>query len=220
MRTARNAASFRLASRDLSALRECVRRGGRLRPCMRILSSLALVLSLAGCERGIADALTPDFHGTWDVTYDDAIAVEVALDPEAPLEGEVSEEGGQLAFGDAGVALQLDIDCSRPELVCPAEVWPRELTLSRAPGRLDDDGMQLSEVLRGKGNGRCLTRPGSIVTGEVVTTSSPSDVRPQAVALTSGRVRIVVDAACVAPHAGLPSGTELALSTGFTAAKR
>ena len=181
---------------------------------------LGLALWTAGCERGIADALAPDFRGTWDVTYDDAIAVEVALDPESPLEGEVSEEGGQLALGDGGVLLELDIDCSRPELVCPAEVWPRELTLSGPPGRLDDDGMQLSEVLRGKGSGRCMTRPGSIVTGEVVTTSSPSDVRTQAVAVTSGRMRIVVDASCIAPHAGLPSGTELALSTGFTAAKR
>jgi len=187
---------------------------------MRSLFLIGLALLAAACERGSADGLTPDFRGTWDVTYDDSITVEVAVDPESPLHGEVGDEGGQLGFGDAGLPLQLDIDCSRPELVCPTEIWPRELTLDQPPGRLDDDGAQLSDVLRGKGGGRCVTRPGSVVTGEVVTSSGASDVRPQAVALTSGRMRVVVDVACIAPHAGFPSGTELALSTGFTAAKR
>ena len=45
-------------------------------------------------------------------------------------------------------------------------------------------------------------------------------VRTEAVALTAGRVVLVVDSACFAPHAGLPAGVDVTLSTGFTAAKR
>ena len=180
---------------------------------------LGLCSALAGCDKILAGSLSPDFAGVWDVTYDDSIEVEVRVS-EQTLRASVGEQGGEVAFRDAGSALALEIDCTRPELVCPSEAWPRELALKQAPGQLDDDGVQLARPLAGVGGGRCRARPGSILTGEVMSTHGAEAVRSQAVALTSGRVTTIVDANCLAPHAGLPEGTQVALSSGFTAAKR
>jgi hypothetical protein len=194
-------------------------------PGARMRAVAALCLALCGlgtgCEKGFAGGLAPDFSGTWDVTYDDSIQVEVQLG-ELELHEQLAESGGQLSFHDAGLAdtLALEVDCTRNELVCPSEVWPRELSLKSPPGKLDHDGEQLVQPLEGRGNGRCSARPGSLITGEVMNVASAHAVRAEAVALSSGRVRMVLDAACFAPRSGLPAGAQVVLSTGFTAAKR
>jgi len=187
---------------------------------MRRIALLGCSLLALACDRGLAGPLAPDFTGTWDVTYDDSIAVEVQRADTEPLRGRVGEQGGPLAFSDAGAGLALEVDCARPDLVCPSEVWPRELSLQRAPGKLDDDGAQLAQPLEGLGTGPCAARPGSYATGELLTTSSTHAVQTEAVAIAGGRMRVVVTAACVAPRGTLPPDTEVVLISGFTAAKR
>lgn len=205
-------------------------RGGaalRARPSARVagvrllagLCLLAVLASLSGCGKGIAGGLTPDFAGVWDVTYDDAVEVAFTLG-EQHVSSRVDEVGGQVSVRDAGVALDLEVDCTRPELVCPSEVWPRELSLRKPPGKVDREGLQLAQPIEGAGFGRCTSKPGSHVSGEVMSIASAHSIRPEAVALTAGRVSVVVDASCFAPHAGLPAGTLVTLSAGYTAAKR
>ena len=122
---------------------------------------------------------------------------------------------------DAGVALDFEVDCTRPELVCPSEVWPRELSLQQATRQARSRGRAAAcSPSLGAGFGRCVSQPGSFVTGEIMSVATAHSIRPEAVALTAGRVSVVVDAACFAPHAGLPAGTQVTLTTGFTAAKR
>jgi hypothetical protein len=181
--------------------------------------AIAFVVCLSGCGKGIAGGLTPDFAGVWDVTYDDSVQVEFALG-EQRISARVDELGGQVSVRDAGLALDLELDCTRPELVCPSEVWPRELSLKKPPGKVDREGVQLVQPLVGAGFGRCTSKPGSQVTGEVMSIAGAHSIRPEAVALTAGRVSVVLDASCLAPHAGLPAGTLVVLSTGYTAAKR
>lgn len=181
--------------------------------------TLAALVCLSGCGKGIAGGLTPDFAGVWDVTYDDSVEVEFTLG-EQHISSRIDEVGGQVSVRDAGVALDLEVDCTRPELVCPSEVWPRELSLLKPPGKVDSEGVQLAQPVVGAGFGRCASKPGSHVTGEVMSIASAHSIRPEAVALTAGRVSVVLDASCFAPHAGLPSGTLVTLSTGYTAAKR
>jgi len=184
-----------------------------------VFAACALLASLAGCGKGIAGSLAPDFAGLWDITYDDSVRVEFALG-EQQISARVDEGGGRVAVRDAGVALDFEVDCTRPELVCPSEVWPRELSLQKPPGKLDGDGLQLRQPALGAGFGRCVSQAGSFVTGEIMSVATAHSIRPEAVALTGGRVSVVIDAACFAPHAGLPAGTQVTLSTGFTAAKR
>jgi hypothetical protein len=184
-----------------------------------VLAGCALLASLAGCDKGIAGGLAPDFHGVWDVTYDDSVRVEFALG-EQQLSTRVEEVGGLVSVRDAGFALDFEVDCTRPELVCPSEVWPRELSLKAPPGKLDREGVQLMQPVLGAGSGRCASKPGSLVTGEIMSVASAHSIRAEAVALTAGRVSVVVDAACFAPHAGMAAGTLVTLTSGFTAAKR
>lgn len=182
--------------------------------------SLCCLLSLsAGCGKTAASALVPDFAGEWDVTYDDSLDFELRL-PGLVQRARLSELGGQFAVRDAGAGFEIDVDCTRPELICPAEVWPRELTLTQAPGHTDDEGVQLAHVIAGTGVGRCASQAGSVITSEIVTLTTPDSVRHEAVALTNGRITTVHDANCFAPLAGLPAGSQVALTTGFTAAKR
>jgi hypothetical protein len=192
--------------------------------CARRASLVTTLLALgalsSGCDRTAASGLSPDFAGEWDVTYDDSMRFELRLGGQLQR-SELAEPGGQVVLiGDAGAALELDVDCTRPDLVCPAEVWPRELVLTQAPGQVDDEGLQLRHAIAGEGRGRCKTLSGSTIAGEVASVGKPDSIRQEAVALTNGRVFAVYDASCFAPFAGLPAGTQVELSTGFTAAKR
>ena len=187
------------------------------------LSAVALVVgSLAsGCDKARSSAPPqPDFSGTWDVAFEDAVQVELRVG-DRTLHGRVDGERGTVEFASATGTLALDIDCSSADLVCPTEVFPSELTLGPAavPGSLDEDGVQLAKPLAGVGRGQCTALPGSFATAEVLSkpTSGPG---PEAVALTSGRANVLVRADCFAPETGLPKGSQVILSTGFTAAKR
>lgn len=185
-------------------------------------AAIALVLALSllgtGCDRGSASDLDPSFAGVWDVTYDDNIEVEVWEDATRVLHGRIGEQGGAISAQDAGVGQDVEIDCARPDLICPSEVWSRELSLKHAPGDLD--GAQLAEALAGRGEGRCRALAGSFLSGEVLTTTGVHSARSEAVAITSGRAQVRLDARCLGAALGLAEGAQVVLTTGFTAAKR
>jgi hypothetical protein len=192
---------------------------GCARRAFLVTTLLALGALGSGCDKTAASGLSPDFAGEWDVTYDDSMRFELRVGGQVQ-HGELAEPGGRVLIGDAGAALEVDVDCTRPDVVCPTEVWPRELALTQAPGQVDDEGLQLRHAIAGEGRGRCKTLTGSTIAGEVASVGKPDSVRQEAVALTNGRVLAIYDAACFAPFAGLPAGAQVALSTGFTAAKR
>ena len=179
--------------------------------------ALALLVLLGACGRGRAGDLASGIDGTWDVTYDDALDVTVRL-AEQPITSRVAGQSGRVAMADGGV--DFAIDCGRSDLICPTEVWPRELRLGDYTGELQQDGDQLVRWLKGLGEGPCAIQTGSIITAEVMSTTSADAVRPEAVALTSGRITTVVTPDCVSPDTGLPPDAEIALTTGFSAAKR
>lgn len=184
------------------------------------LLGVALSVSCsAGCGRSAARGSSPDFAGEWDVTFDDSMGLELRLGGQVQRT-RLAETGGAFALRDAGAGLELEVDCTRPELVCPGEVWPRELVLTQAPGRVDDEGLQLTRAIAGEGRGRCASLAGSSIMAELATVTATDAVRQEAVALTSGHVLMLYDAGCFAPFAGLPEGAQVVLTTGFTAAKR
>ena len=178
---------------------------------------VAMVGLLAGCGKGRAGTLSTNFAGTWDLTYDDAIEVTVRTG-EREMEIQIGGEGGRVAMADGGV--DFAIDCSREDVTCPSEVWPRELKLDDESRGLDVQGVQLVRWLHGRGKERCKLRPGSIITAEIMSVATAHAIRPEAVALTGGRISTVLSGDCIAPLGGLADGAEVTLTTGFSAAKR
>lgn len=198
---------------------------------MKRMFALIVMASLfVGCGKGRAGSLSTDFTGTWDLTYEDAIEVRVRGVGEGELVTRVAESGGRVTLADGGVDFL--IDCSRVDVTCPSEVWPRELTLeprgaddhlgpvTHGAEQVDVQGAQLTRRIHGRGDGSCALRPGSIVTAEVMSIASAKAVRPEAVALTSGWISTVLGQDCIAASGGLPVGAEVTLATGFSAVKR
>jgi hypothetical protein len=154
----------------------------------------------------------------WDVTYDDVMDVEIR-NGEHVQHTRVPALGGRPALDDAGALANLEIDCARPELVCPGEIWPSELRLDNRTGDLSDDGEEMVVSFVGEGRARCRFEQGSVAQAEVQTKGSPTGAW-QANVLSEGRMTLVLPSACFGKLAGLGNNTQIALSIGFTAARR
>ncbi len=84
-----------------------------------------------GCG-GAAFSMTaaPDVQGDWDVTYDDSLGVRITLGG-AVYEDTIGLEGGTIDIDHDGTPISFDLDCTRPEIVCPSEVWPATVSLEQ-----------------------------------------------------------------------------------------
>lgn len=103
---------------------------------------LAWIAVIAGCaplamgaRGGCGGPLTstdpaPDVGGTWGVTYDDTLAVEVTIGG-ATYDATIPASGGMVHVEHGGVGFDFMLDCSRPEVVCPSEAWPSEVTIEQ-----------------------------------------------------------------------------------------
>jgi hypothetical protein len=69
----------------------------------------------------------PDVTGTWDVTYDDTIGVEITIGG-AVYTAELGAQGGTVTIDHQGNPFTFDLDCARPEVLCPSEAWPTTVT--------------------------------------------------------------------------------------------
>ena len=95
--------------------------------------ALALPFTLGARGDGCAAnsrSPAPDVTGEWAITYDDRISVEVAIGG-ARYEEEIPASGGTIEIVHDGRALVFDLDCSRPEIVCPSEAWPEEVSVEQ-----------------------------------------------------------------------------------------
>ncbi len=91
---------------------------------------LALVPMLAApgrcgesAEGFFSEDPAPDMRGTWDVTYDDIIQVEIDIGG-VVHQATIPTSGGTIQFTHDGQPVTLEVDCSKPWVVCPSEVWP------------------------------------------------------------------------------------------------
>jgi hypothetical protein len=176
------------------------------------------LLLVVGCERSMALALRPDLSATWDVMHDDVIDVELRLHGDVHRT-RISRSGGRVVFHDAGAMLELDIDCSRPELVCPGELLARELRLDNRTGDISDDGEKFALSFAREGAGACRLLPGSASTADIETRGSSQNGTWIATALTGGVSTSLVSPSCFG-DTGIPEDAQIALSSGFTAARR
>src|SRR6185503_20427874 len=58
----------------------------------------------------------PDMTGSWDVTYDDTIDVEITIGG-AVYTAEIGVAGGTVTIDHDGQPITFELDCARPEVV-------------------------------------------------------------------------------------------------------
>ncbi len=71
----------------------------------------------------------PDMSGKWSVKYDDSLAVDVTIGG-AHYQANLPSGGGTFTVEHGGASFDFDLDCARPEIVCPSEAWPDEVTIT------------------------------------------------------------------------------------------
>ena len=82
-----------------------------------------------GCAAG-STSPAPDVRGTWNVSYDDTIGVEVKIGG-AVYNAELGAAGGSFTINHDGQPYTFDLDCSRPDIVCPSEAWPQAVVVEQ-----------------------------------------------------------------------------------------
>ena len=82
-----------------------------------------------GCAAG-STSPAPDVRGTWGITYDDTIGVEVKIGG-AVYNAELGAAGGSFTINHNGQPYTFNLDCSRPEIVCPSEAWPHAVVVEQ-----------------------------------------------------------------------------------------
>ena len=94
---------------------------------------LALPFTLGASGDGCAAnsrSPAPDVTGEWAITYDDRIGVEIDIGG-AHYEEEIPASGGTIEIVHAGRTLSFELDCGRPEIVCPSEAWPEQVSVEQ-----------------------------------------------------------------------------------------
>jgi hypothetical protein len=95
--------------------------------------ALALPFTLGAAGDGCAAnsrSPAPDVTGEWAITYDDRIGVAIDIGG-AHYEEEIPASGGTIEIEHDGLTLAFDLDCSRPEIVCPSEAWPETVSVEQ-----------------------------------------------------------------------------------------
>jgi hypothetical protein len=102
-----------------------------LRLALLTLLTLPLVMGAQGdgCAAGSASP-APDVRGTWNITYDDTIGIEVKIGASV-YNAELGAGGGAFTITHDGVPYTFDLDCARPDIVCPSEAWPERVVIEQ-----------------------------------------------------------------------------------------
>jgi hypothetical protein len=103
------------------------------RPLVAAAVMLALPALLGARGDGCAANSTspaPDVEGQWQVTYDDMLDVEIRIGGAVYNEA-LAVAGGVIEINHEGLDLIFDLDCARPEIVCPSEAWPTTVSVEQ-----------------------------------------------------------------------------------------
>lgn len=100
-----------------------------------VTAPLALGAKGDGCAAASrSDA--PDVSGDWAIAYAESIGVEVVIGG-AVYTSQVGPQGGTITIDHQGQPITFDLDCSRPEVVCPAEAWPDTVSIRQDNDKYD-----------------------------------------------------------------------------------
>ena len=80
-----------------------------------------------GCGPINSKSPAPNVAGKWAVAYDDTLEVKVTIGG-AVYSAQTGPQGGSITIDHQGQPLTFDLDCSKPEVICPSEAWPAEVS--------------------------------------------------------------------------------------------
>ncbi len=69
----------------------------------------------------------PDVTGTWSMSYDDTLGVEITIGG-STYNAEVGAQGGAVTINHDGNPITFDLNCDNPAILCPSEAWPATVT--------------------------------------------------------------------------------------------
>jgi hypothetical protein len=120
-----------------------------------------------GCAAG-STSPAPDVRGTWAIEYDHTIEVEVKIGG-AVYTHQLGAAGGAFTITHQGRPYGFNLDCGRPDVVCPGEAWPNQVAIEQR------DVMRQHQMIVDLPTARCdreLTQPAPGTCG--AGTSNPS----------------------------------------------
>lgn len=82
-----------------------------------------------GCAAG-SRSPAPNVSGAWDIQYDDRIDVEVTIGG-ATYSSTLGSAGGVFTIEHEGRPISFNLDCARPEVICPSEGWPATVDITQ-----------------------------------------------------------------------------------------
>ena len=105
------------------------------RTCRPLAAALVLALPALGGAQGDGCAANsqspaPDVAGDWNISYDDTIDVEITIGG-AVYQETLGAAGGIINITHEGQPLSFELDCARPEVVCPSEAWPEQVQIEQ-----------------------------------------------------------------------------------------
>jgi len=82
-----------------------------------------------GCAAN-SQSPAPDVRGTWGITYDDTLGIEVKIGA-AVYHSELGAGGGSFTINHEGKPYTFNLDCARADVVCPSEAWPKNVVIEQ-----------------------------------------------------------------------------------------
>lgn len=104
-------------------------RMGHLIGAAGLVATLPFTMGAKGCAINSTDA-APNVTGNWAVSYAPELDVKVTIGGSAYTQ-KLGANGGSFTINHAGTALDFSLDCSKPEVICPSEVWPTEVAINQ-----------------------------------------------------------------------------------------
>lgn len=72
----------------------------------------------------------PDVAGSWAITYGTTMDVKVKVEGTTYTQT-LGPTGGVFTIMHKGAPFAFNVDCARPEVVCPSEVWPTQVSIDQ-----------------------------------------------------------------------------------------
>jgi hypothetical protein len=84
-----------------------------------------------GCGGAVSSTdPAPKVAGTWAIEYSTTTEVDVRIGG-AVYHKSLPNSGGAFSITHQGKPISFELDCTRPEVVCPSEVWPTRVTIDQ-----------------------------------------------------------------------------------------
>lgn len=99
-------------------------------------ASLCLLPFLMGAQGGgcggsfSSTEPAPNVSGTWAISYGNTMDVKVNIAGSVYVQS-LPATGGSFSVTHQGAPYAFNVDCSKPEVVCPSEVWPASVAIDQ-----------------------------------------------------------------------------------------